>query len=295
MRNILVVINPKAGKQRSVPVAELIGKLFQPNCPVEFMVWEQVERFDVIAERIRNGNFTDVIAAGGDGTVNRVGQELVNTSIRFGIVPLGSGNGLARSLDLSMNLQDCLKQLEQARTAAIDAGTVNGKWFFCTAGVGFDAHIGTLFANSVKRGLKSYVQIITREIFTYKAGDYEIRCNGQILKRKAFLITVANSGQYGNDFYIAPEASMTDGFFHVAIVKPFNPFKVVGLMWKILSRKAHLAKSIETIKADEIQLIRRDAAPVHLDGEPMIAPAEITFTIHKARLNVIVGKSFKVD
>ena len=291
-RKILFIINPKAGKKLAGKVIPIIEENFHPKCEYHIRVWEHVNAFEQIAQEIKSGGYTDVIAAGGDGTVNRVAQELVNTSIRFGILPLGSGNGLARSLGLSMNLNRCLQQLADGKSVSIDTGSANGHHFFCTAGLGFDAHIGNLFASSIKRGLRSYVQIIARELFTYKAKEYTLHFNGTSIHKKAFLITVANAGQYGNDFYIAPQASMTDGKFHIVIVKPFNVLKVAGLLRNIMRRKAYLSRSIETFEANQISIEPRVNDSLHVDGEPMAAPASTVFTIHKSSLHVIVGDSF---
>lgn len=275
-------------------VIPFIEENFQPNCEFKILVWKDIDGFHEIADEIKKGDYSDVIAVGGDGTVNRVAQELIETPIRFGILPLGSGNGLARSLGLSMNLNRCLIQLAEGKSTAIDTGTANGHPFFCTAGLGFDAHIGNLFASSIKRGLRSYVQIIARELFSYKAKEYTIQINGSTLQRKAFLITVANAGQYGNDFYIAPQASMTDGKFHVVIVKPFNVLKVAGLFRNILRRKAYLSRSIETLEASELTIDQALNDSLHVDGEPMAAPAKTLFSIRKKSLQVIIGEGFKV-
>lgn len=274
-------------------IIPFIEKNFQPNCDYKIMVWKEIDGFADIAFEIRQGAYSDVIAVGGDGTVNRVAQELIETNICFGILPLGSGNGLARSLGLSMNLKHCLLQLANGNSTAIDTGTANGHPFFCTAGLGFDAHIGNLFAGSIKRGFRSYVQIIARELMFYKAKDYTLHINGTVLQKKAFLITVANAGQYGNDFYIAPQASMTDGKFHVVIVKPFNVLKVVGIVINIFRRKANVSRSIETHVAAEVTIDRALDDSLHVDGEPMAAPARTVFSIRKKSLQVIIGDGFK--
>lgn len=274
-------------------VIPFIEENFKPNCEFNILVWKEIDGFTEIAQEIKTGDYSDVIAAGGDGTVNRVAQELIETGIRFGVLPLGSGNGLARSLGLSMNLNRCLIQLAEGKSTAIDTGTANGHPFFCTAGLGFDAHIGNLFASSIKRGFGSYVRIIARELFSYKAKDYNLHINDSVVHKKAFLITVANAGQYGNDFYIAPQASMTDGKFHVVIVKPFNILKVAGIFSNILRRKAYLSRSIETLEASELTIERAVDDSLHVDGEPMAAPAKTLFSIRKTSLQVIIGEGFK--
>lgn len=294
-RRILFIINPKAGKKRPDLVIDLIHSEIAADLSYELLVWKEKDDFIEISSRIKSLAFSDVVAAGGDGTVNRVAHELVGTGISLGILPLGSGNGLARSLGLSMNLNRCLQQIVTGRMAVIDSGKVNGHAFFCTAGTGFDAHIGHLFASSLRRGLRSYVQIIAREILRYKAREYVLHLNGTTLRRKAFLITVANAGQYGNDFYIAPQASICDGKFHVVILHPFNVLKLTSLLSNIMRRKAYLSRSIETFVCDQVTIEREGEDSVHFDGEPLLEEAELIFEMLPRSLKVLVGEGFISD
>lgn len=293
MRKLLFIINPKAGKKLGPAISGIIREEMPSHIPYQVVVWKDKEHFEEIIAMLHSGGYTDAVAAGGDGTVNRVGQALLGTKIRLGIIPLGSGNGLARSLGLSMDLNQAVRQIVEGREALIDSGTVNGMPFFCTAGLGFDAHIGSLFASSVKRGLQSYVRITLRELFRYRAQEYRLDFNGKSLNKKAFLITVANAGQYGNDFYIAPQADMTDGLFHIVVLKPFNALKVIGLMRNILGRKAFVSKSIETYAAPKLSIQRAASGFVHYDGEPMETTATVVFANKPSSLNVIVGEKFK--
>lgn len=294
-RKILFIVNPNAGKKISDKIVAVIRREFPENIYYQVVIWKDKEHFEEITSILKTQGYTDAVAVGGDGTVNQVAKTILNTGIALGIVPTGSGNGLARSLGLSMEISGVIKQIEKGRYATIDNGTVNGIPFFCTSGVGFDAHIGKLFATSVKRGLKSYVKITLRELFAYRAKSYTLRFNDQEIKRKAFLITVANAGQYGNDFYIAPQAKMNDGLFHVAIIKPFNAFKVFEIFSKIMRRKANESSSIETYVTNRLSITRDDAAPIHFDGEPGEQGREIVYENQKLTLKVIVGESYTIN
>jgi len=293
LRRLLFVVNPNAGKKNSDLIIDLIHSEMPSYLSYDILVWKYKEDFTEISARIKSRTFSDVIAVGGDGTVNRVAQELGGNSICLGILPLGSGNGLARSLGLSMNLNRCLQQIVKGKMAVIDSGMVNGHPFFCTAGTGFDAHIGHLFASSLKRGLRSYVRIIAREILRYTARNYVLHLNGTTIRRKAFLITVANVGQYGNDFYIAPQANPTDGKFHVVILHPFNVLKLTGLLTNIVRRKAYLSRSIETFVCDRIVIERESQESIHFDGEPLLEDQELVFELLPASLKVLIGEDFK--
>lgn len=291
-RKILFIVNPNAGKKISERIIEIIRKEFPQNMYYQVVIWKNKEHFEEITSILKTQGYTDAVAVGGDGTVNQVAKAILNTNIALGIVPTGSGNGLARSLGLSMQIEEVIKQIERGRYATIDNGTINGVPFFCTSGIGFDAHIGKLFASSAKRGLQSYVKITLREIFAYRAKEYLLRFNDQEIKRKAFLITVANAGQYGNDFYIAPQARMDDGLFHIAILRPFNAFNVIGIFSKIMRRKANESSRIETYVTNKLSIVREDAGPVHFDGEPGEQDREVVFENHKGSLKVIVGDHY---
>ena len=291
-RKILFIVNPNAGKRISDHIVSTIRKEFPENIYYQIVIWKDKNHFDEITRLLKTEGYTDAVAVGGDGTVNYVAKTILNTGITLGIVPIGSGNGLARSLGLSMNIEEVVKQIAEGKTATIDNGDVNGIPFFCTSGIGFDAHIGNLFANMTKRGLQGYIKITLRELFSYRAKNYTLEFNGQTIKRKAFLITVANAGQYGNDFYIAPQASMEDGLFHVAILKPFNFLQVVGLMIKILRRKAHLSARIETFVTDKIKITRDEKDSIHFDGEPAFEGKEVFYENNAKSLKAIIGPKY---
>ncbi len=292
-RKILFIVNPNAGKRISDHIISTIRNEFPENIYYQIAVWKDKDHFEEISELLLTQGYTDAVAVGGDGTVNHVAKTILNTQIRLGIVPIGSGNGLARSLGLSMNIKEVIQQIIEGRSCTIDHGKVNGIPFFCTSGIGFDAHIGDLFSKMTKRGLQGYVKITFRELFKYRAKSYSLEFNGTNIQRKAFLITVANAGQYGNDFYIAPEASMQDGLFHVAILKPFNFINVFGILTKILVKKAHLSRNIETFVTNKIKITRENKDSIHFDGEPAFEGKEVVFENYPASLHVIIGEKFK--
>jgi diacylglycerol kinase (ATP) len=279
-RKLLFIVNPNAGKRVSEKIIDTIRREFPQNIYYQVVIWKDKDHFEEITSLLKSEGYTDAVAVGGDGTVNHVAKTILGTNIRLGIVPIGSGNGLARSLGLSMNIEEVVRQIAAGKTATIDSGLVNNRPFFCTSGIGFDAHIGHLFA--------------IRELFKYRAKNYTLRLNGEEIKRKAFLITVANAGQYGNDFYIAPLASMQDGLFHVVILKPFNPFHLPVMMTKILSKRAHLSTRIETYSANELTITRDGKDTIHFDGEPALEEKEVTYKMQPASLNVIVGDKFPI-
>lgn len=294
-RKLLFIVNPNAGKKISGRLIDTIKKEFPQNIYYQIVIWKDKDHFKEVLDILHSQDYTDAIAVGGDGTVNAVAKSIVGTNIALGIVPAGSGNGLARTLGLSMVVEEAIKQIANGIKTKIDHGTVNGIPFFCTSGIGFDAHIGNLFATSTKRGLQSYIKITITELFKYRAKEYTLKFNDQVIKRKAFLITVANAGQYGNDFYIAPQANMQDGLFHMVILKPFNVFHLPGLLIKILSKKANYSSRIETYVTNKITITREQADTIHFDGDPAVEGKEVVFEMKPNLLNVIIGEKFKVS
>ncbi|HQQ94771.1 MAG TPA: YegS/Rv2252/BmrU family lipid kinase [Bacteroidia bacterium] len=288
-RHLLFIVNPNAGKKKSGEIIKVIQEHMNKAFPYHIHVWENKNDFDTIRNMLLSGTFTDAVAVGGDGTVNKVASAIRGTGIRLGILPAGSGNGLARTLNISMDFRQALKQITSGQSQSIDSGVINGRDFFCTSGVGFDAHIAFLFSKSVSRGLWSYVKITLGQLYRYKPESYSIQLKDQVLEKEAFLITVANAGQYGNDFYIAPEAKTDDGLFHVVLLKPWKFYELPLLFTKILLKKAHTCKQIETYTSDQVTIIRHSEGPVHFDGEPDMQGRTLAFSLHHNTLQVICG------
>src|SRR4051812_15392154 len=152
-----------------------------------------------------------IVAVGGDGTVNEIASAIVGSGTALGIVPYGSGNGLARFLGIPMNPNQAIQALVKGHVESIDSGTVNGQPFFNMAGMGFDAHISEVFSHGKKRGFVSYIKSSIEEISTYDEQQYHIEIDGKVYERKAFMLSIANSSQYGNNAHISPKASVQDG------------------------------------------------------------------------------------
>ncbi|MCE3225985.1 MAG: diacylglycerol kinase [Bacteroidetes bacterium] len=292
-RKLLFIINPKAGKKLGPSLLPLIEQKLKGKLDYEVSLWSNINEFNLISEKLFKEKFTDAIAVGGDGTVNIVAKTILGSNLKLGIIPAGSGNGLARSLGLPMNTSKALDKILEGKTHVIDSGTVNGNPFFCTSGVGFDAHIGNLFATSVKRGLKSYVKIIWKEFSSYKPKTYLLKYDNVTVEKTAFLITVGNAGQYGNDFYIAPGAKMNDGLFHVSVLKPFKFRQMFGLLIKVLNKKADKSKLIDTFTCKELTIKRNEKDVIHFDGEPAMSDETVVFKMNPMSLKAITGEKFR--
>lgn len=286
-KKIAFVINPNAGVKKKINVIEFIKSNFPKTIDYDLIVWKNANDFDSVKQQIINGNYTIVVACGGDGTVNMVAATVAHTNMAMAILPLGSGNGLARSNGIPLKLKEALKVIGNAQIKQIDGALINGIPFFCTAGVGFDALIADKFATSTKRGFVTYIKTSVREFFSYKPNDYKITVDGNVINTKAFLITVANAGQWGNDVYISPEASLNDGILHVSILKPFVMISIVSIGIKLFMKKIHTSAHLLSLNGKRIEIEFSGNLPVHYDGEPLAVENKITIEVRPDALKIV--------
>lgn len=292
MKRIAFVINPKSGSDRKTDRVALVNRLKSSNYHTDIFEWKKVEDRDSIFESVLNGQYDIAVAVGGDGTVSQLANALAGSQTALGILPFGSGNGLARHLGVPMNYEDAMKHLETGDVVAIDKGEMNGMSFFCTAGTGFDARIGKLFAESTTRGFWTYAKLTIREFRAYRGEEYKLTIDGKTYSRNAFLITVANAGQYGNDAWIAPQANACDGLFHVVIMKPIRWWNLLSLALRLFRKSIHLSPFIETITGKTVTIQRKNAGAAHYDGEPAEMDAELKITMTPRALKVVARKGF---
>jgi diacylglycerol kinase (ATP) len=210
-----------------------------------------------------------VVAVGGDGTVNEVACGLLYTTAILGIVPVGSGNGLARHLGISMNIKRSVEQLFTNHARLIDSATINGQPFFCTAGVGFDAYVAAQFAQEATRGLRTYVRSTFKSFWEYQPQPYDL--NGQ--KQQLFTLTFANASQFGNNAYIAPQADISDGLLDVCLMRPFAKIRGVELSTRLFTKSLPACNFIDyqrlatgTVESEQPFLIHYDGESLQLDA-----------------------------
>lgn len=286
-QKVAFVINPNAGVKKKINIIEFIKEYFPKTIAYDFIVWKNKDDFESVKQQILSGNYNIVVACGGDGTVNQVSSVVAHTTMALGIFPLGSGNGLARSNRIPLDLKQALQIIERGATKQIDGATVNGHPFFCTAGIGFDAHIANEFATSTKRGFVTYFTTTIKEFFSYSPSLYKITIDGKIIETKAFLITIANAGQWGNDVYIAPEAELNDGILNVSILKPFSNFAIPMIGIKLFSKKIHTSISLQSEKGKHMEIEFNGELPVHFDGEPITAKNKLSISVTPLALKIV--------
>lgn len=287
-RKILFVINPISGGKTKYNFPETIDKYLDKS-KFEFeCVFTEYHGHGTLlaAEALRNG--TDIlVAVGGDGTINEVAAEVEGTDKLMGIIPFGSGNGLARSLGIPLRDVQAIKTINRLHVTKIDTGTFNGRKFFNMAGIGFDAHISARFAENVKRGISSYVKIAFSEVANYRSQDYRIIIDGKEYQHQAFMISIANSSQYGNNAHISPLASLNDGLLDICILRPFPLYKFPAVALRMFRKTAHKSNYLKIIQGRKISIIREQAAAVHLDGDPFNMDTELNIGINPQSLNIL--------
>lgn len=239
---------------------------------------------ELAAEAVRAG-LGRVIAIGGDGTINETAKALLHTRTALGIVPLGSGNGLARHLGLPLPPHRAIERALAGRPVVIDSGQVNEHPFFCTTGIGFDAHVAHLFARQSVRGLVTYARLAFQAFLSYKPQEYRLDGEAQTL----FALTVANAGQFGNNAWIAPKANIADGLLDVCRMQPF-PKRDTGIItWQLFNRKLDQSAYLQTTQTRSATIQGEGPLAIHVDGEPVELPTDtMTVTVVPNSLLVIL-------
>lgn len=290
-RRIVFIINPISGTGNKDVFPSLIERHIDKD------IFDTAMRFTEyaghayeIATQCKDDGVDIVVAVGGDGTVNEIARGVIDSSTALGIVPCGSGNGLARHLMLPMNVKGAIEVINVGLIHELDYGVINDHPFFCTCGMGFDAFISKKFADAGKRGILTYLENVLREGLTYEPDTYELTIDGNETEPyKAFLLSVANASQYGNDAYIAPQASMSDGLLDVVIMEPFDileaPQVGIELMNKTLDKSSH----IKCFKAKDIMIRRSKPGVIHYDGDPVEEGTELHVAIHNKGIRVVVN------
>jgi YegS/Rv2252/BmrU family lipid kinase len=286
---ILFIVNPFSGRGIPKNLSDRITKSFHNSRfnPVLVLTEKPGEASEVAQTYLKKG-VNKIFAVGGDGTVNEVGKALVNTDVTMGIIPIGSGNGLARHLRIPLDVAKAARIMYKQKIALIDYGLANKNPFFCTAGLGFDAQVGARYGKLTKRGFRNYFKATLSEYFNYEPGYYKLRDNGYSMEKEAFLITIANASQFGNNAYIAPEADITDGLLDVTVISPFPRFMAPSIGIKLFTKKLGKSKYVEMFRMHSLEIQQMEPKYIHLDGEPQRVDEPIKFTIKPLGLKVYV-------
>ncbi len=289
-----LIINPISGTHNKDGLAQSVNDSLVP------LGWEVETVFTrcrgdatrLATEAVRHGADA-VLAAGGDGTVNETANALCGSTTALGIIPCGSGNGLARHLGIPIDPREGLKIIMTEKPRAIDYATVNGRKFFCTFGVGFDAAVSDAFARKKTRGKLTYLQSTFETYAHFEPELYKITANGRTMTEKAFLIAVCNASQYGNNAYIAPSARIDDGLLDVTVVHAGNPLSTALVGFDLLAGMIEHNVLIRQFRTKKLSIERTIHGITHVDGEPVNMPSHLDFECHPAMLNVFAPEAEK--
>lgn len=283
-------MNPISGTQGKRAILRYIHQLMdRERCDYQLVRTKYAGHATEIAKQAVDEGVDMVVAIGGDGTINEIAKALVHSKTALGIIPCGSGNGLARHLRIPMDPKAAVELINSGKRLCIDYGKINGLPFFCTCGVGFDAFVSLKFADSGKRGLLTYLENTLHESLTYKPETYEIENEEGTQRYNAFLIACGNASQYGNNAYITPQASLTDGLMDVTIMEPFTVLDVPSLSFQLFNKTLDQNSRIKTFRARKIKIHRSKPGVLHYDGDPVMADENLEVEIIPQGLYVVAS------
>jgi len=295
-KDIVFIINPISGTHQKNDIPGLISELLDKE---RFTYDVRLTEYrgnaaEIAGECAANG--TDiVVAVGGDGTVNEVARSLVHTQTALGIIPCGSGNGLARHLCIPMDIKKAIGIINQCEIIPFDYGVINDLPFFCTCGMGFDAFISLKFAEAGKRGPITYVENVLKEGLKYRPETYEVTDVSGTKHYKAFLIACANASQYGNNAYIAPGATMRDGEMDVIIMEPFDALEAPQIAADLFMKTLGNNSKIKTFRSKSIQIHRMKPGAIHYDGDPIMTGNDIDVHIEPLGIRIVTNPNAQED
>lgn len=297
MKNIAFIINPISGSKETQNAKRKLPKLIMQTLDSDqwlpnIVFTERAGHATELANQFARMGFDAVVAVGGDGTVNEVAQGIRGTQTALGILPMGSGNGFARHLNIPIRPNKAIEMINHSEPISVDYGLANGKLFVSTCGTGFDAVIADHFAGSNKRGFATYLQNILHEVFSYTPQTYHIVGDGLDVTHKAFLITFANANQWGYEALIAPKASVQDGKMDIMLMSSHAILGSASLALRLFAGSIDDSHFMNTLRAKEVTLERESAAPFHIDGDPVEMEKDIHIKIVPDGLRVLVEKRF---
>lgn len=295
-QKILFIINPISGTVSKAGIPEAINDYLDKD-KFDYYIAETSrpgQATELAADAARD-HFAVVVAIGGDGTVNEVGRALTHTDTAMAIIPCGSGNGLARHLLIPLNVKRSIEIINACEIHDLDYGVINDHKFFCTCGMGFDAFISFKFAEAGKRGPITYVQQILEKGLSYKPETYELETEEESKRYKAFLISIANASQYGNNAYIAPRATMQDGLVDVTVMHPFNMVQTPLIGARLFLRQLSHDHHVSIYRGQRVTIERSHDDIMHIDGDPVMMPARVVVENISHGIPILVTPSLPDD
>ena len=284
----LFILNPISGaKKNPFKIIDIVDAVFKESGhEFEFAFTTKPGEAIKITQRAVNEKFDIIVAAGGDGTINEVASGLVKSDSALGIIPLGSGNGIARSYHIPLNIKESIEFLAKPKIVKVDVGKVNSRYFLGVCGMGYDAIIGKKFQEFGTRGPLPYFLIGVREFIRYKPENLKIEFNNKSILVSPLLITISNTEQYGNGAVISPNANPQDGILEICIINPMNIFRAIYSSFKLFNKKITEIPEYTMHKTNTLKIISDTTGVYHTDGEPHKRDIETDIHVLKGALKV---------
>ena len=295
-KSIVFIINPISGTHSKDEIPALIEtRLDHERYDYEIQLTGYAGHATEIARNCVARGIDAVVAVGGDGTVNEVARALTHSETALGIIPCGSGNGLARHLCIPMDAKKAIDIINACNIELFDYGVINDLPFFCTCGMGFDAFISLKFAEAGKRGPITYVENVLKEGLKYKPETYQVESDDGAHRYKAFLIACANASQYGNNAYIAPGATMKDGQMDVIIMEPFDALEAPQIAADLFMKTLPNNSKIKTFRTRHLHIHREEPGAIHFDGDPIMTGTDVDVHIEPQGIHILTDPDMTED
>ncbi|MGG9970967.1 diacylglycerol/lipid kinase family protein [Ferruginibacter sp. SUN002] len=287
-RKIIYFINPISGtKDKQVLLQKIKERTAQENIPFEILHTNAAGNYFFLKDKIDKEEITDIVICGGDGTINKIVNALLDVDVKIGIIPLGSGNGLALAAKIPRQFDKALDLIFKGKASYIDSFFINDTFSCMLCGLGFDAQVAHDFANQQTRGLSTYVKQTLNNFLSAEPFEFEITDRGKTFITHAYFISIANSNQFGNNFTIAPKASLSDGLIDVVIVRKMSKLRLLWTVIKHISKgepanytdKTFHDKDVIYFQTDKLIIKNPENAPLHIDGDPATTAKKFTFEI----------------
>jgi diacylglycerol kinase (ATP) len=286
VKKLLFIYNPKAGPRKNPFNIHLLEKKINSSFTCQSITTRAPRHATQIVEDEKD-NYDLFIAVGGDGTVNEVGKALIHSNKSLGIIPTGSGNGLAQELGIRKSHSEAMDLLFHGNEKKIDTLRVNDEICLNVTGVGFDAEVAFQFEKHNSRGFLTYVYSTLKTLVKFKPVKVTLRLNDEVKIFRVFSITFANSRQFGNNAYIAPGALLDDGLMDIAIIHPFPLFQLPSMALRLFSKSLPKAKYYTGIRTRKVEVLEGGQMNWHIDGEPVRIRGPVTIQVDQGSLRVI--------
>jgi YegS/Rv2252/BmrU family lipid kinase len=287
-RKIIYLINPISGTSKKEGIRKLIEQeTTERKIPFEILPTDKLGYYDEVKEKIQAEQVTDIVIVGGDGTANQVTNALREFPVNFGIIPLGSGNGLAFTANIPKKPEEALAIIFNGKPKPVDAFTINNYYSCMLSGLGFDAEVAHGFALKSTRGLFTYTQESLIQFFKAHPYQFEVVLDNFSFFTDAFAISIANSNQFGNNLTIAPKADLNDGLLDVVIIQKMNKAKIPFALLQQIRGNNKLQEIMENFnnknviyfQTASLKIKNLKLAPLHIDGEPKETAEEVDIEI----------------